>query len=740
MTDKPPTYPPYPHVTGIQGAYWPPVKDKSTDTDTDTDAATATATDTDKAKDKAKSRAEAKSKSRAEAKSKFELTKGKKDYLGLSRLIFGLMGVDEVILKKIFVGLSDNHKPEIKRWDCGFFGELNNHDPQIKNRILSQFVDVADINKVVADRNRNATSEDIALGRLETRSVEWECRLEKGKKLPNDFATGISRLYYMLQNRMYRQNSEYKTIIVAAPLSDNPGIDERKYSCHFLDNTLSDQFSAQEALATIAGLQLLNNGNYAPEMENLIENSALSKYVEIEGELTLKGKKTPKPFLSTVGSEYENSSIKIREKNKYLRVKVDLPKSLFIRKKMHEGNDEESDLHNFCYMMSIIMSHSNCFFYTLKIPASPSAQPDSGGPLIYLPRYWSDFVTSTYTKQHPLEIKHDPVETEKKKKKKKKKEVTIGWKKVSTDWGRFMVRLNTLKNIKLIYRYDVGHKPDRLVRKIFGLARKPLPERYSLIYLDRIIVPDLGGKQVPEFYIYFVLAFNHENKIELIALEYNTASMEMNEKVLDPKFECSDSEIDTGGAQQAYDPKHWVGLDKFWHVIFSGFKVRGLKNVGAVVASGVNEHPFFVDSFFPDALKLSLIRKQNESIKFMRVHSTKRAKLMSCINNIYDAPTQGEAKVALNNYNNYFQNEFYEIDASWPPHLADVEAFIAKTEEFKVDIKDKKARITLILDAVHKTLRAKINKSNQGRTPDEWSYTKAVWRAINKNLERVNGK
>ena len=120
------------------------------------------------------------------------------------------------------------------------------------------------------------------------------------------------------------------------------------------------------------------------------------------------------------------------------------------------------------------------------------------------------------------------------------------------------------------------------------------------------------------------------------------------------------------------------------------------------------------------------------------MHYSKRVKLMSLINNIYEASNQNEAEVALNTYVSYFQNEFSEIDASWPPHLADVVVFIDKTEEFKVDINEKKEKVTLILNAVHKTLREKIKKSRADRAPDTWSYTKAVWKAINKQLEIIN--
>jgi transposase-like protein len=191
-----------------------------------------------------------------------------------------------------------------------------------------------------------------------------------------------------------------------------------------------------------------------------------------------------------------------------------------------------------------------------------------------------------------------------------------------------------VESFKELYDADisatlVSKVTDRVIEQVNEWQARPLDPLYPILYLDGIVMKIRKNQRVENKTMYVALAVNLRGEKELLGLW------------------LSDSE----GA-------------KFWLSVITDLKNRGMEDVLIACVDGLKGFPEAINTEFPQTqIQLCIVHQVRNSLRFV---SWKHYKAVTRdLKAIYQAPTEQQALVELDRFNDTWGEQFPQVGKSW---------------------------------------------------------------------------
>ena len=530
--------------------------------------------------------------------------------LSLSRSILSLLGAGALCPADIFDSRT-TQMTDLELWPVqGLSDMLMGLDESEKMEVLGPFADVDHLNGFCKYIQKKEWGGD---ANYKNYFINWDEEFSgaaPSAKRRIFQARGARILYEQLLHNLVTAKEGFQTLIFAAPLTTRSrGGHPSGETWHILERVFNDGITCEEALSITMGLQLLNQNRNSVSLREFIEKSKLQDYFSITDPLLAQDSDDPDGLtiiqkVSNEADKNDNFAIKLSQdiasfaflegeqssviftKDKYLRIRAGRLPSAYKCKSLYKGTHMYEDLCNLCVQMAVIMCHTNGIIYTLRVPSN-LVDPESTSTLIYTPRYWSNFITSTYNlerKKQTSEYKPDQVEV--------------------TDWMAAQKEALDPSSLLPLYYYDIPVFPEnKNIILLKEYLAKPLPESQLSLYYGNIKIDLLEAPVKIDLSIHLVITINVDTGLEISELIIETDKDQSSEVI--------------------------------WEGIFNNIRRRGLTSVNHIVCNGVYDQPAVIGDLYPDALKVSLIHK-GDSI-FKDFHYSRTKAIMDDMNRIYSA-------------------------------------------------------------------------------------------------------
>lgn len=215
--------------------------------------------------------------------------------------------------------------------------------------------------------------------RLVQKTIAWESHLA------TDYcasASGVDEFRGSVQNLIDNVDDELQTLIVILPLSIMGKKLKKHYNWHCLERTFND-IDESQALAFVTALQLINEQEQNSVMRDLIVNTQLEEYFGIA---SWSENSSGRYYIY---SKDVNQSIK---KYSLLRIKTGKGKYKYTSKTIYSDRRKRLQIAQISFYLSIIASHCDGIFLTLRLPKS-NRLSTSNSPILYAPSSWINLLT-----------------------------------------------------------------------------------------------------------------------------------------------------------------------------------------------------------------------------------------------------------------------------------------------------------------------------------------------------------
>ena len=216
---------------------------------------------------------------------------------------------------------------------------------------------------------------------------------------------------------------------------------------------------------------------------------------------------------------------------------------------------------------------------------------------------------------------------------------------------------------------------------------RPLESLYAIVYLDALMVKIRHNGRVENRAIYVAIGIDWTGRKEVLGLW--TAATE--------------------GA-------------KFWLAVLTELKNRGIKDILIVCVDGLKGFPEAIETVFPQAkVQCCIVHAVRASLNY--VNWKERKAVAADLKPIYRAPTEGQAKVELEEFKSKWGGKYQPIVNLWKDNWERLTPFFEFPEEIRKII-----YTTNAVESLNSTMR-KIIKT-RGSFPSEESAIKLLYLAI----------
>lgn len=247
------------------------------------------------------------------------------------------------------------------------------------------------------------------------------------------------------------------------------------------------------------------------------------------------------------------------------------------------------------------------------------------------------------------------------------------------------------ETIKELYDVDVSptlisHVTDKVMDEVIAWQNRHLEAIYPIVYLDCIVVKIRESSKVINKSIYVALGVNLEGKKELLGL--------------------------------------WLSVNegaRFWLGILTELKNRGLEDILIVCIDGLKGFPEAIEAVYPAAqIQLCIVHMVRNSMKYVSWKDYK--KVSSQLKEIYSAPTESQAKLALDQFESSW-SQYPTIASLWRRNWQHLITMYGYDEEIRRVI-----YTTNAIESLNSVIRQSIKRHKL--FPSDESALKVVFLAI----------
>ncbi len=216
---------------------------------------------------------------------------------------------------------------------------------------------------------------------------------------------------------------------------------------------------------------------------------------------------------------------------------------------------------------------------------------------------------------------------------------------------------------------------------------RPLDAIYPIVYLDCLVVKIRQDRKVINKAVYLALGVNMEGHKELLGMW------------------LSESE----GA-------------KFWLGVLTELQNRGVKDILIACVDGLKGFPDAINSVYPNTqIQLCIVHMVRNSVKYVPWKDYKP--VTADLKKIYQASTEEEALLALDDFSEKWADQYPQISRSWRAHWENLNTLFS----YPPDIR-KAIYTTNAIESLNSVIRKAIKKRKL--FPSDDSATKVIYLAI----------
>lgn len=264
--------------------------------------------------------------------------------------------------------------------------------------------------------------------------------------------------------------------------------------------------------------------------------------------------------------------------------------------------------------------------------------------------------------------------------------------KVTAMYARGMTTRDIQSLLKDMYGVEVSPNliseiTDSIIQQVTEWQNRPLDPIYPIIYLDAIMVNIRDEGHIRKKAIYLALAVNMEGHKELLGIWIEN----------------------TEGA-------------KFWLRVLTELSNRGVKDIFIASVDGLTGFEEAINSVYPKTeVQLCIVHMIRNSLKYVSYKDRKQ--VAGDLKKIYQAATEEQARVELDNFSEIWDDKYPLISRSWNNHWEGIVTFFAYPDYIR-----KAIYTTNAIESMNMTLR-KVLKT-KGSFPNDEAVFKLLYLAI----------
>jgi len=264
--------------------------------------------------------------------------------------------------------------------------------------------------------------------------------------------------------------------------------------------------------------------------------------------------------------------------------------------------------------------------------------------------------------------------------------------KILSLYAKGMTTREIVATFKEMYDADVSATliskvTDAVIEQVVEWQSRPLDEVYPIVYLDCLVVKIRQDRRVINKSVYLALGVNMEGHKELLGMW------------------LSENE----GA-------------KFWLNVLTELQNRGVKDILIACVDGLKGFPDAINTVFPKTqIQLCIVHMVRNSIKYVPWKDYKP--VTADLKLIYQAVTEEEALLALDNFSTRWDDKYPQISRSWRAHWDNLNTLFNYPEDIR-----KAIYTTNAIESLNSVIRKVIKKRKLFPTDD--SAKKVVYLAI----------
>ncbi|WP_049602277.1 IS256 family transposase, partial [Yersinia similis] len=259
-------------------------------------------------------------------------------------------------------------------------------------------------------------------------------------------------------------------------------------------------------------------------------------------------------------------------------------------------------------------------------------------------------------------------------------------------YAKGMTTREIVATFKEMYDADVSPTliskvTDAVKEQVAEWQNRQLDALYPIVYMDCIVVKVRQNGSVINKAVFLALGINTEGQKELLGM--------------------------------------WLAENegaKFWLSVLTELKNRGLQDILIACVDGLKGFPDAINSVSPQThIQLCIIHMVRNSLKYVSWKDYKA--VTSGLKMVYQAPTEEAALMALDKFEEAWDDKYPQISKSWRTHWENLNTFFG----YPPDIR-KAIYTTNAIESVNSVIRAAIKKRKVFPTDD--SVRKVVYLAI----------
>ena len=264
--------------------------------------------------------------------------------------------------------------------------------------------------------------------------------------------------------------------------------------------------------------------------------------------------------------------------------------------------------------------------------------------------------------------------------------------KILSLYAKGMTTREIVATFKEMYDADVSASliskvTDAVLEQVVEWQSRPLDEVYPIVYLDCIVVKIRQDKQVINKAVYLALGVNLEGHKELLGLW------------------LSENE----GA-------------KFWLNVLTELQNRGVKDILIACVDGLKGFPDAINTAFPNTqVQLCIVHMVRNSVKYVPWKDYKA--VTADLKRIYQSVTEEEARQALEQFSERWDDKYPQISRSWRAHWENLNTLFNYPQDIR-----KAIYTTNAIESLNSVIRKAIKKRKLFPTDD--SARKVIYLAI----------
>ena len=264
--------------------------------------------------------------------------------------------------------------------------------------------------------------------------------------------------------------------------------------------------------------------------------------------------------------------------------------------------------------------------------------------------------------------------------------------KILSLYAKGMTTREIVATFKEMYDADVSATliskvTDAVIEQVVEWQSRPLDDVYPIVYLDCLVVKIRQDRRVINKSVYLALGVNMEGHKELLGMW------------------LSENE----GA-------------KFWLNVLTELQNRGVKDILIACVDGLKGFPDAINTVYPEAqIQLCIVHMVRNSIKYVPWKDYKP--VTADLKLIYQAVTEEEALMALDNFSTRWDDKYPQISRSWRAHWHNLNTLFNYPEDIRRAI-----YTTNAIESLNSVIRKVIKKRKL--FPTDESAQKVVYLAI----------